>query len=795
MGTVTDAATGDPVPFANVWFHGTTIGVTTNYDGTYSIETTRKVDTLAASFMGYQTQKIAILPNRFQTIHFTLQPQQYDLPEVIITAGVNPAEVMFRKILKHKDENRAKNFDHYQYEAYNKIEIDANNISEKTMNRSIFKPFRFIFDYMDTSLVNGKSYLPIFISETLSDIYFRKEPKTQKEVIKAVNVSGVKNESVMQFFGNLFQQYDFYDNYITLFQKNFISPIASSGLSNYYYHLVDSGWRDKYWCYKIMFQPKRTQELTFTGYFWVNDTTWAIKEFEMAVAHDANINYINDLVLSQQFERIDGKYWMVTRDAGIADFNVIEESNKVIGFFGRKTTTYRNFRFDTPLDPALFRTPVNVVVQNKASAKDPAFWKEHRHEPLTQKEERIYQMIDTLQNLPAFKTWTDIVETVVTGYYDAGRIELGPYASVLSFNPVEGTRLRIGGQTTAMLNEYWQLGGHLAYGTKDKKWKYGGSVLYQIQKNPRKALSARYRYDIEQLGNSPNAFREDFLFAAIFRRNPADKLSMTRELDLSYEHEWFNGLMNTFRFRNKQILPISPASVEIIDGEGVKNLNSIITSELSLTTRMAWQEKFLLGEFRRFSVGTKYPVVELEYAYGIPGLMGSNYEYHRAGIRVRQWFNIGRIGWSRYSVEAGKIWGTLPFPLLHLSPGNETFIFDEYAFNLMNYFEFISDQYFSAYYTHHFDGLFFNRIPLFRKLKWREVVHARMVVGTLSESNEDYNNLPKGIYTPTQPYAEAGAGIENIFKIIRIDAVWRLSHTGHPGTNSFGLFGTLYFTF
>lgn len=796
MGTVTDSQTGEPIPFANIYFLGTTIGVTSGFEGEFSIETKTPADTLVASCMGFERQFREVHKGHFQEIHFSLSSQNMNLPEVVIHAGENPADILLRKIIAHKDSNRIGSYASVEYEVYSKIEIDANNISEKFQNRRLFKPFRFIFDYVDTSSVNGKTYLPIFLSETLSDYYFRKEPKSEKEVIKAAKVSGVENESILQFLGNTFQQYNFYDNYITIFQKNFVSPVANFGLNHYRYYLIDSTFIGDKWCYKIMFKPRRKQELTFTGHFWVNDSSYAIKSFEIKIADDANLNYINDLVIAQEYELIDGKYWMVTLDRGIGDFNIFDDNYTALGSFAKKTTSYRDFVFDNPRDDKFYSLPTAVIVADKAYDKDRTFWDENRHDSLSKDERTIYHMVDTLKNLPAFKTWVDIVETAITGYYRWNKVEFGPYASTVSFNAVEGARFRIGGRTTKNFNDRLRLEGHLAYGTWDNKFKYGLGFLYLPSKTPRRAFGGTYKYDLEQLGNSPNAFRDDFLLAALFRRNPADKLSFTSEYNFYYEHEWFHGFSNTLNFRYKDIIPLGTDAVRVYNDAGdLVSLQNIPTSEISLETRFAFREKFLQGDFDRVSVGTKYPIIGLQYSYGIPDLFGSQYEYHKLRFGIKHWFNVFNLGWSKYIIETGKIWGTLPFPLLRLHPGNETFIFDEYAYNLMNYFEFISDQYVSVYYTHHFDGFFLNHIPLMRKLKWREVGFVKGVIGNMSQGNMDFNELPSISHTLEKPYIEAGVGIENIFKIIRIDGIWRLSHFDNENINRFAIFGSLYFTF
>lgn len=592
MGHVKDAETREPIPFANIYFVGTTIGVTSDFDGNFSIETNSPSDTLVASCVGYEIQSVKISKNRFQEVSFDLESKNIDLPEVVILAGENPAEILLRKIIENKTTNNKKEFEAYQYEAYNKIQIDANNLGERFQNRRILRPFNFIFDYMDTSTVNGKTYLPIFLSESLSEYYFRKNPRSEKEVIKAAQISGVENESVLQFLGEMFQKYNFYDNYITIFQKNFISPIANFGLNHYKYYLVDSTYKKEKWCYKIMFKPRRKQEMTFTGHFWVHDTTFAIKSFNIKIVNDANINFIDDLVLMQEFDFIDNKYWMVIKDQGIGDFNIVENTKKTLGFFGTKTTTYRDFIFNKLKDKKFYSQPTTVIVEDKAYNKDEDFWDQNRHDSLTEDERTIYYMIDTLKNLPAIKTWVDIIETLFTGYYELNKVEIGPYSSLVSYNDIEGVRLRIGARTTPKLNEKFRLDGYLAYSTGDistnSKLKYGLGVLYLPSKNPRRAFGANYKYDIEQLGASPEAWPEDIFFANLIKRGNDVKLSMTQEYSAYYEHEWFNGFTNKLNFIHKDIIPVGEEKIELYDEESDSIFveNKIVTSEIRLDLRL-----------------------------------------------------------------------------------------------------------------------------------------------------------------------------------------------------------------
>ncbi len=788
MGTVTNATSGEPIPFVNIYFEGTTIGVTSDFEGQFAIETFSPGDSITASYVGYLSGTKPVSPGIFQRIDFSLVPDEIMLEEVIILPGENPAEILLRKVIENKEKNNRQAFDAYEYEVYTKMQFDANNIRERIKDRRLLRPFNFIFDYMDTSTLNGKAYLPVFLSETVSEIYYRKEPRERLEVIKASKLSGVENESITQFLGDLNSNVNIYDNYITLFQKNFVSPVANFGLGFYRYYLVDSLYIDNQWCYQLMFKPRRKQELTFSGTIWIHDTTYAVKKVDMEMAGDANLNFVGAGLVRQEYSLIQGEHWMLTKDYLMGDFNITRNA-RTIGVYGHRTTSSKNFVFNQPRDDDFYKSPVGVVVDDAARDKDKLYWELARHDSLTSREQGIYEMIDSIKSIPLFDTYMDLGYMLINGYYIWGNFELGPYYKLVSFNAIEGTRFRFGGQTSNQFSTKLMLDGHVAYGTKDQRFKYGLGFLYMFNKNPRRALSGSYLYDMVQLGQSQDAFSQENFFAVFFRRNPANKLSMLERYMLSYEHEWVQGFSNTFSFSHRKLFPVGDNQFVVYPEEGSPAIeDNIISAEAGIKLRWAYGERYILGEFTRITIGTRYPIFELHYGYGIPNVFHSEYEYHRLQFQMKQWFNVFSIGWSKYIVEAGKIWGTLPYPLLKLQPANETFLFDEYAYNLMNYYEFINDRYVGVYYTHHFDGFFLNRIPLMRKLKWRTVIHGRALLGTISEANKNYSDFPGNQVESTQPYFEAGAGVENIFKFIRVDAIWRLSHKQSNNPRNFGVF-------
>ena len=801
MGTVRDERTKEVMPFVNVIIPGTEIGILTDFNGQYTLEFKQKADSISAFLIGYNriTRKLQL--NQFQIIDFTLTPQNLDLPEVTITYQGNPAEVIIDKVISRKDKNSIQSFQNYRYDAYTKVQFDANNISDRFRKRRLLKKFDFVWTYMDTSTLTGKSYLPVVIIETISEVFFRKSPKVRKEIITASSISGFKNSSVSQFFGNLSEQVDIYQNYIPLFQKNFVSPIADFGKSYYKYYLVDSLYAGSKWCYHIMFKPRRQQELTFTGHLWVADTTFAIKSLIIKIADNANLNFINDLQVEQEYEWTNNLFWMLTRDNLDADFNILEDSKLALGFYGHRATTYRNFRFDVPEDPRFFKVPTNVIIEEGSIEKPREFWKNARPEKLSAREQGIYNMVDSIKAVPVFRTYIDILDMLFRGYLKWQYVELGPYTKLFSYNGIEGARFRFGMKTSHKFSKKIQLEGYLAYGMRDRTYKYGGELIYMFKKNPRRDITAAFKYDVEQLGASPYAISSDNILSSLFHRGPNNKLTMVRDYRVGYEHEWFTGLINRVHLTHREMFPLG--STEFIIFPDKKSdpvfMNSIFTSEIQIDTRISFRERFVSTTFSRVTISSTFPIIQFTYIYGSPNAFNSDYEYHKLILNLSQWFNFATIGWSKYIIETGKIWGTLPYPLLRIHDGNQSFFYDEYAANLMNYYEFVSDTWISATYTHHLSGLLFNKIPILRKLKWREVAHIRGVFGTLSENNARYSSFPGNLRSfANEPYWEAGAGIENIFKIIRVDAIWRMSHLHDAGNSSvpkFGLFVSLFFSF
>lgn len=778
-GTISNAVTGEPLPFVNVAFIDSRIGTTTDFDGNYTIDTYYATDSIRASFVGYDPQTVRVKKDVSQRIDFKLSPSQVTIAVVEIKPQeINPAETILKRMVANKPVNDREKLKAYEYEAYNKVEFDINNLSEEFTERKLFKPFKFIFENIDTT--GGKPYLPVFMTESLSDVYFRQSPKAYREHIKGTKVSGIQNESVSQFLGDMYQNVNIYDNFLIIFGKNFVSPISNNGKAYYNYYLLDSAWVGNNWCYNLEFKPKRPQELTFVGDMWINDTTYAVRKIQAGFADEINLNFVRAFEVKQEYNEVDKEVWMLTRDELTADLNVTEK--ETIGLYGRRLATYKNFTINSPKEDEFYEGPERVKVLRDPESETDAYWEENRHEELSAQEQTIYHMVDTMKTIPQFRTYIDILNLVFTGYYVSGNFEYGPYFTTYSYNPVEGHRFRLGGRTSNAWSTRVQLEAYGAYGTKDQEFKYGFGGKGFITKEPRLLVGGYYKNDMEQLGQSQNAFRQDNILSSVFRRNPATKLTKVKEYKFFLERDWFSGFSNMVQLRFRDLFARGDLEyVRYTEELEPIEINRISTAEIAVNTRFAYREKFVSGEFERVSLGTRYPVLELQTAFGIPDLLGSDYEYQKVIGRIKQRVPLGQFGYFKYTAEAGRIWGTLPYPLLIIHAGNETFYYDDEAYNMMNFFEFISDRYASLHVEHHLDGFFFNKVPLFRKLKWREVWTAKLLVGDLDPKHDgEMALLPTMNALSDVPFSEVSVGVENILKFVRVDGLWRLTYRDNP---------------
>lgn len=786
-GKVYDAETREGVPFATVVVKGTTIGTTTDVEGNYKLSFAVRADSLVFTYIGYKRMAVPIKNGVAQNIDLAFQKQVFEMETVEIRPGENPAHRILRAVWEHKPQNDIERLEAYQYEAYNKLEFDVTNIPEKLKSRKILGPVKFVFDYIDSSNTHEKPNLPLFFSESVSDYYYKKDPKFKKEVIKGSKVSGTEDASISQFTGDMYQHVNIYDNNLLVFGKFFVSPISESGLFFYRYYLIDSMIIDNHRCYQIQFIPKRKQELTFDGNVWIADTSFAVKRIEMTMAKDANINYVKNFYVVQNFDDGSGA-WMLQKEKVVAEFVM---QKKAMGLYGRKTTSYKNIVVNKPMSPDFYSKTDDLIVEQGAEKRDSAFWQSMRHDTLTGKEQHIYQMVDTVMSLNFYKSWESIAIMLYSGYKVIGPWEYGPYYNTVSFNSIEGWRFRVGGRTSNSFSRKIELGGYTAYGVQDDEFKFGAHFKGKISSKPWQIVGFNYKNDYEILGQSSNAFTSDNILSSIFRRNPLTNMTRVEQYMWWYDRDLINGLNLKLYLLKRDMHPLNGAGFYLQQGDGLAAYQpGISTAEVRARLRFAYGEKFVSNVFSRASVGTKSPIVQLQYIAGIKGILGSDYSYHKLSLNVADRVRLNPIGYTDYVIEGGKIFGTVPYPLMELHGGNETYVYDAYAYNMMNYYEFASDQYATVQIFHHFDGFFLNKIPLMRRLKWRETLTAKALVGSVSKVNTDLLAFPATLHSLDRgPYYEAGCGLENIFKFFRIDAFWRLSYldeTLNPNISRFG---------
>lgn len=536
---------GEPVPFANVILEGSTVGTITNEEGRFYVESDNNYDALTISFVGFETQRFVLEKRSNYNLKITLKEEENSLSEVIIYQGKtskknNPAIDILKKIWENRRENGVKKFKQYQYDKYEKLEFDLNTIDSTLIESRIFNGMEFIFEETDTNNITGKTYLPIFINEESSKIFGDNTLNEEKKDLLGNKNSGFSNnQNLIAFIKDLYADYDVYDNYIKFFDKSFTSPLSKTGVGVYNYVLSDSAYIDNKWCYNIVYYPRRKNELTFKGDFWVNDSTWAIKDINLRVSKSANINWVKEVYIEQEFDVLNDSTFLITRDYFMSDFS-FRKKEEARGVYGKRTTLYDNYKFDIKKPKDFYDNevdPFNEAIYNR----DDAFWDIKRQEALNKDEKGVYKMLDTLKTVKAFKRLYDVGTILATGYIDYDGWDYGPVFSTFGYNTVEGLRVRFGGRTYGTLNDLWRFQGYGAYGFKDNQFKYGISGKVLLDRKSRLILSAGNRRDVEQLGasltNSTDVLGRSLASSSLITVGSNDRLSSINLTNVALEFE------------------------------------------------------------------------------------------------------------------------------------------------------------------------------------------------------------------------------------------------------------------
>ncbi|HVU96072.1 MAG TPA: DUF5686 family protein [Puia sp.] len=805
-GIIKDEHSDERIPFASARWAVAGTGTISDSAGRFRLaESDRSVDTLIVSYVGY---KIFLLPVSREMAHsfadksppgiiVTLQRSQY-AADVVVKRTVDKGLLLWRKIVRRRPFNDRYRLNNFAYELYNRLELDLNDVNkDRLRSKRLLRPFAFVFDNVDT--LQGVPFLPVYLTETLSDYFYQKRPVRKREAIKASKTLGIDNPSVTQLLGGMDQNVDFYSNYIPLFTKRFISPLSDRGDYYYHYKLVDTQWINSRRFFHLVFTPQRKGESTFEGDCWVHDTTFAIQKMNLRLNREANINFINELSLIQQFSLINDSTWFLTRDKFVVNISPLGGSK--VGFIGRKTATYRNIRIDDPnVSRTLDSNRIREEIVTRAGARDRAdsFWASARHEPLSPHQQAVYTTMDSLLKMPLFHTYTEWVNFIGTGYYDAGPWEFGPWYNAIYSNQLQGFRLRFDLGTNRNFSKKVILHGYLAYGFGDRRVRGEADALWVLHRDPRFTLYGMYRNDLDYGQQYYDEITSDNIFAIALRKSGIPiKFINLEEKKLELFKEWHNGFSVTLTGDDKQYDPLlhlpSKASFGKFGGDPLH------TFETSIRFRWAYLEKFFQNTFYRRSLGAKYPVVSIKYTRGIKGVLNSNYEYNKLSGSISDLTTIQTFGTLYYNVFAGKTYGTLPFTFLDVAPGNELYYYNQYAFSLFNKWQYIHDKYGGANLEHNVGNGLFRFIPLTRRLKWRQFWTAKALWGSLSRENTAYNSQPGSNFQSLngRTYLELGTGVDNIFRFFRVDCIWRILPQPLPaeGAERFGVFGSFRVAF
>ncbi len=796
-GTVRDSHSEEPVPFASIQFQGTALGTISDSAGNFGLSANAwPSDTLTITRVGFQPYFLVLVPSK-NDLTVTIPMDRGTFNEnVVVKVKIDKGLWLWKKIVQHKPENNRYKFDNFSYELYNKLEVDLKNF--KSLERiSNIKPFRPIHELINQNIdsLEGQRILPTYLTETISDYYYQKKPLKRREEIIAVNTNGVKNESIVKFLGGMDQVFNVYNNFINVFNKEFVSPISDNGDFYYKYYVTDTQYIGGSRYYRLLFTPRRKGMNTFEGDCWVHVGSFAIWKMNLSLDKTADINFMERFSFVQEFKRLADSSWFVSREKMVVDVSPL--SNKTPGVIGHKTSTYRNIVVnDSSVTNRLARNKQQeeVIVLSKSDDRSKAFWDSTRHEPLSRTERGIIRMIDTLINTPSYQKITRQVVFLTTGYFDVGNVQFGSAYNWFSGNGWEGFRTRFDLASNKYFNKALRWHTYLAYGFTDRKVKGEAELFYLPRKDPRQYWHLGYRNDLDFGQNYYGEISQDNIFTfAIRKPNIPRKYINLETTDLEFFNELRTGFSAKISLRNLRYTPLKNLMPADSFGTGLKQL---VSSEIALNLRFAYQEKFLESQFYRTSLGSPYPIVEGTLVRGFSGLLGSRFPYTRLLASVSDNIKTPPFGSIAFQLYTGRTFGTLPYTFLEIAPGNELYYYNKYAFNMMSRYEYVHDRFAGLNYEHIIGNGIFRLLP---RLKVRQFYTVKALWGLLSDENKLLNNR-EGYHFKSldgKTYMEVGTGLDNILKFLRVDFIWRVLPTDASlrASERFGIFGSFRINF
>ena len=829
-GIVKDSITGEPLPFVSVYFDGSTIGAMTDDNGTFTLQNNQGYTKLAAASLGYDTKFIDLKPGKKNdNLELLLKPTAFEISEVVVkpkrekyTRKDNPAVELIKKVIAHKNDNRIEAKPEYQTEVYEKLSLSLDNFNPNLDKNKFLKKFKFIKNYLDTSEFNGKPILTVSVRENLSDFYYRKSPKAEKTIVRAKRMQGIDKTlddggGITSNLEEIFKSINIFDNNIPILLNRFVSPLSSTLATTYYHYYImdtlDVG-GDK--CVDLAFVPANSESYGFTGRLYITlDGNYAVKKVLLNTPANINLNWVDKLRIEQEFKQMPDSTWVLDQENTFVNFYVVKGTQQL---YAHQLRNYDNYNFNVQNADSVFGLLGALHVLPEATVQPDTFWIHNRPIPLKEKEDALKDLLGQLRKVPAFNAIIKTAEILITGYIPTAndkkvtKFDFGPMNTTFSANHLEGFRMRVGGMTTANLNPYWFASGYLAYGTNDRKIKYNLKLTHSFTKkeyhegeNPVNNLSFIQEYDVYTPGQDFLFTSKDNIFVAWKVGEPVTKMQYIRKSVLQYEKEWLNGLTWKSWIMNQNNEAAGTLQYIKRDESGnLYHIKAFTTSEIGTQLRFAPGERAYNGRSGKesvFNLSKDAPVFKLSHQLGIKGVLGGDYNYNHTEISAEKRIWLSSFGHIDAQVKAGKVWDKVPFPLLILPNTNQSITIQPEAFHMMNALEFVTDQYVSFNATYYLKGWILNRIPGIKWLRLREVLSFNMIYGGLTDKNNPTLTpglflLPDGTQPlGSTPYMECSVGLENIFKILRIDYYRRLTYLDHPDIKKGGIRIALRFTF
>jgi hypothetical protein len=815
-GFIKDSSSQTPVSNASITIKGLRGGARSNAQGRFRIPTSQRAVDVVITSVGYNTVTLHLDSVPGDELVFAITRQFHQLAKATVINKKqkyrnkgNPAVELIRQVIDNKSKNRMEAFSYASYEKYEKLQLSVDKATEsKAAKNKLLKPYHFLVENGDTTKLQGRTLSPVYLEETLSNVYYRSEPAKTKTIVlgkRRVDFGEFFDMSgISAFLNRLYQDFNVYDNQISVFTNQFTSPIADLAPTFYMYYIEDTTIVDSQKLVRLSFRPRNPNDLLFRGTMWVTlDGNYAIQKLRLLVSKSINFNFVREMKIDQDFQKMpSGRYALIKSDV-LGDFGITQ---KGLGLFGERTVSFKKFTTGAPIPDSVFKGSPLVVPDSVGNQND-SFWVNYRHDTLTRAESLVYANIDSLQHMKSYKRLVDWGTLLLAGYKQAGIFEIGPASTFYSFNPVEGFRLRFGGRTTTHLSTRYYSEAYAAYGFKDQKWKYFLSGTYSLNNKsvyswPQNFIRASYQKDTKIPGQELQFVQEDN-FLLSFKNGPNDKWLYNNIFRLQYLKEFGNHFSYNFGFKYWQQSPAG--SISYIKSPA-DTLKTITTTEGSIELRWAPHEQFYIGKLYRVPIYNKYPILDFHYIAGIKGLAGGEYNYHNFDFNIFKRFYVGQLGYTDVTADFGYLIGKVPFALADIAHANQTYAYQLQSYNLMNFLEFVSDHYATAYVDHYFNGFFFNKIPLLKKLKWREVIEAKVLWGGLRSENDPNknhdqvqfpltNNQTETFALTSTPYIEGGFAIANIFKLIRVDFIKRFTYLNHPEIPNYGIRFRAHFDF